>query len=119
MGGAEGGGACILLLATAVVLLVANGRWHPGTIVLLLVWGIAYTALPVCLQTLVFASAPQAPEAATSLYICAFNISIALGALAGGWVVDASGPSAVMFLGAGFSVLAGLLMTRYRVGGSE
>ncbi|MEU7513003.1 MFS transporter [Streptomyces sp. NPDC042898] len=107
--------ACILLLATAVVLLVVNGRWQPGTIILLLVWGIAYTALPVCLQTLVFASAPQAPEAATSLYICAFNVSIALGALAGGWVVDASGPSAVMFLGAGFSVFAALLMTRYRV----
>ncbi|WP_405885809.1 MFS transporter [Streptomyces longwoodensis] len=106
---------CILLLAAAVIALVVNGRWHPGTVVLLLVWGIAYTALPVCLQTLVFASAPQAPEAATSLYICAFNISIALGALIGGWFVDASGPSAVMFLGAGFSMLAALLMTRYRV----
>ncbi|MEU3861337.1 MFS transporter [Streptomyces sp. NPDC028722] len=106
---------CILLLAAAVVLLVVNGRWHPGTVILLLVWGIAYTALPVCLQTLVFASAPKAPEAATSLYICAFNVSIALGALAGGWFVDASGPSAVMFLGAGFSVGAALLMTRYRV----
>jgi predicted MFS family arabinose efflux permease len=111
--------ACILLLTTAVVLLVLNGRWHPGTIALLLVWGIAYAALPVCLQTLVFASAPQAPEAATSLYICAFNVSIALGALAGGWVVDASGPSAVMFLGAGFGVVAALLMTRYRVARPE
>jgi len=111
--------ACILLLTTAVVLLVVNGRWHPGTIALLLVWGVAYAALPVCLQTLVFASAPQAPEAATSLYICAFNVSIALGALAGGWVVDASGPSAVMFLGGGFSVVAALLMTRYRVARPE
>ncbi|AZQ75358.1 MFS transporter [Streptomyces luteoverticillatus] len=110
---------CILLLAAAVVLLVLNGGWHPGTVVLLVVWGIAYTALPVCLQTLVFASAPQAPEAATSLYICAFNVSIALGALAGGWAVDASGPSAVMYLGAGFSVLAALLMTRYRVARPE
>ncbi|MGK4579120.1 MFS transporter [Kitasatospora sp. HPMI-4] len=111
--------ACILLLAAAVSLLVANGRWHVGTVILLVVWGIAYTALPVCLQTLVFASAPQAPEAATSLYICAFNVSIALGALAGGWLVDASGPSAVMFLGAGFSVLSALLMTRYRVTRSQ
>lgn len=107
--------ACVLLLATAVVLLVANGSWHPGTVFLLLVWGIAYTALPVCLQTLVFASAPKAAEAATSLYICAFNVSIALGALVGGWFVDASGPSSVMFLGAGFSLLAALLMTGYRV----
>ncbi|MFD7716496.1 MFS transporter [Streptomyces sp. NPDC059814] len=110
---------CILLLAAAVVLLVVNGEWHPGTVVLLLVWGIAYTALPVCLQTLVFASAPQAPEAATSLYICAFNISIALGALIGGWFVDTSGPSAVMFIGAGFSVVAALLMTRYSVARPE
>jgi predicted MFS family arabinose efflux permease len=110
---------CILLLAAAVVLLVVNGGWHPGTVILLVVWGLAYTALPVCLQTLVFASAPQAPEAATSLYICAFNVSIALGAMVGGWFVDASGPSAVMFLGAGFSVLAALLMTRYRVAGPQ
>ncbi|MEU1090066.1 MFS transporter [Streptomyces sp. NPDC005576] len=111
--------SCVLLLAAAVVLLVVNGGWHPGTVILLLVWGIAYTALPVCLQTLVFASAPQAPEAATSLYICAFNISIALGALIGGWFVDTSGPSSVMFIGAGFSVLAALLMTRYRVARPE
>ncbi|WP_299537337.1 MFS transporter [uncultured Streptomyces sp.] len=110
---------CILLLAAAVVLLVVNGEWRPGTVVLLLVWGIAYTALPVCLQTLVFASAPKAPEAATSLYICAFNISIALGALIGGWFVDTSGPSAVMFIGAGFSLVAALLMTRYSVARPE
>ncbi len=104
---------CITTLGVSVLLLVLVGHWRPGAVLLLIVWGVVYTALPVCLQTLVFTSAPDAPEAATSLYIFAFNVSISLGALLGGLTVDATGPDSVMYLGLGFSLLAAFIMAAF------
>ncbi|TQM85364.1 putative MFS family arabinose efflux permease [Saccharothrix saharensis] len=102
--------ACLVGLGGSVALLVVVGTWHPGAIALLLLWGVAYTALPVALQTLVFRSAPEAPEAATSLYILAFNVSISLGALFGGIAIDNAGPTAVMVLGVVLSLVAAAVM---------
>ncbi|MFJ6674681.1 MFS transporter [Actinosynnema sp. NPDC091369] len=102
--------ACLIGLGGSVALLVVVGTWHPGAIALLLLWGVAYTALPVALQTLVFRSAPDAPEAATSLYILAFNVSISLGALFGGIAIDNAGPTAVMVLGVVLSLVAAAVM---------
>ncbi|WP_262505416.1 MFS transporter [Streptomyces sp. TRM68367] len=93
----------------SMALLLAAGTWKPAAIAFLLSWGLAYSALPVALQTLVFRSAPQAREAATSLYVLSFNVSIALGALFGSLSLDRSGPSLVMVTGMAFCALALLL----------
>ncbi|MFB6978503.1 MFS transporter [Streptomyces scopuliridis] len=93
----------------SMALLLAAGVWKPAAIVFLLSWGLAYSALPVALQTLVFRSVPQAREAATSLYVLSFNVSIALGALFGSLALDHSGPSLVMITGMAFCTLALLL----------
>ncbi|MFD8060212.1 hypothetical protein ACFXA0_31125 [Streptomyces cyaneofuscatus] len=55
--------------------------------------------LPVGLLT-------DATEAATSLYVSAFNLSIALGALFGGFAVDGIGTTSVLWTGAGLTLLA-------------
>lgn len=63
-------------------------------------WGLTYSALPVVLQTIVFdAIPPQTREAATSLYVMAFNISIAAGALVGGVMIDNASPTAPILFG--------------------
>jgi predicted MFS family arabinose efflux permease len=93
----------------SMALLLASGTWKPAAVVFLLGWGLAYSALPVALQTLVFRSSPQAREAATSLYVLSFNVSIALGALFGSLTLDHSGPSLVMVTGMAFCALALLL----------
>ena len=58
---------------------------------LLLLWAAAYAAIPVGLQTTVFRAAPDAREAATTLYATTFNSSIAIGALFGAFAIDRGG----------------------------
>ncbi|WP_093891239.1 MFS transporter [Streptosporangium canum] len=96
-------GGC--MLAGATLLLPVLGRGHAGAIVLLIVWGLAYGAVPVCSQTWFVTSAPHATEAASILFTSSFQATIALGALLGGVVVDAASPSAVMVLGGAVAVL--------------
>jgi predicted MFS family arabinose efflux permease len=98
----------------SMALLLAAGAWRPAAIVFLLSWGLTYSALPVALQTLVFRSVPQAREAATSLYVLSFNVSISLGALFGALALDHSGPSLVMITGMAFCAVALLVTTFLR-----
>ncbi|MFJ2779601.1 MULTISPECIES: MFS transporter [unclassified Kitasatospora] len=94
------------LLATATLLLPVIGTTGPGAAVLLVLWGLAYGAVPVCAQTWFLAAAPTAPEAASVVFTSSFQATIALGALAGGAVVDAASTSVVMVLGGTVAVLA-------------
>ncbi|TLS43419.1 MFS transporter [Streptomyces montanus] len=93
------------MLAAATLLLPVVGTGKAGAIVLLVVWGLAYGAVPVCSQTWFVTSAPHAPEAASVLFTSSFQATISLGALAGGIVVDAASTSVVMVLGGIAAVL--------------
>lgn len=106
------------MLALAVVL-VAFRSAPPAAVIALFAWGLTYAGLPVLLQTTVFAAAPAAREAATSIYVLVFNTSIALGALVGGLGIDRFGPSAPLLAGAltcGAAALSGGLAIRRRTG---
>ncbi|SHF16985.1 MFS transporter [Streptoalloteichus hindustanus] len=87
------------MLAVATLLLPVIGRWGIGAVVLLVVWGVAYGAVPVCSQTWFARSAPETPEAASVLFTSSFQATISLGAWAGGVVLDATSPSTVMGIG--------------------
>ncbi|MFF8815532.1 MFS transporter [Streptomyces pactum] len=93
------------LIAAATLLLPVLGRWEAGAVVLLVVWGIAYGAVPVASQTWFARSAPHAPEAASVLFTASFQATISLGALAGGVVLDRTSPSTLMLLGGCTAVL--------------
>ncbi|MFF0451431.1 MFS transporter [Streptomyces sp. NPDC004609] len=93
------------MLAAATLLLPVIGAGKPGALVLLVVWGLAYGAVPVCSQRWFLMGAPHAPEAASVLFTSSFQATISLGALAGGAVVDSASTSAVMVLGGLTSVL--------------
>ncbi|MCT2592756.1 MFS transporter [Streptomyces sp. N2-109] len=98
------------LLAGAAWLLPAAGRWQVGAVGLLLLWGLAYGAVPVCAQTWLARSAPHAPEAATVLFTSSFQAAISLGALLGGVVVDSASLSAVMLWGGTLAAAAVLVL---------
>ncbi|MEV6113657.1 MFS transporter [Streptomyces sp. NPDC052109] len=72
----------------------------------LIVWGLAYAALPLCLQTWVMQSAGDATDAASSMYITSFNASIALGSLFGGLTVDHIGLGSVTWIAAALAAAA-------------
>ncbi len=76
---------------------------------MLIPWGAAYGALPVLLQTWVFretAISGAGPEAASSLYVGAYNAAIAIGAFAGSLIVRGVGPHLVALFGGLLAVAA-------------
>ncbi|MGW9205796.1 MFS transporter [Embleya sp. NPDC055664] len=87
---------CAALIAAATALFPVLGRWDAGAFGLLVVWGLAYGAVPACSQTWFARCAPDAPEAATVVFTSSFQLTFAAGALLGGGVVDATSPSTVM-----------------------
>lgn len=96
---------CGSLLAATLLLLPILGATNGVTLGLLAAWGLAYGAVPVCSQTWFLSSAPQAPEAATVLFTSSFQLTICIGALLGGVIVDATSTSTVMTCGAASAIL--------------
>jgi predicted MFS family arabinose efflux permease len=91
----------LAVIAAALGVLPAAGLQPVSGVVLLLLWGLFFGGLSVSMQTWMIKAAPTAVEAATSLWVAVWNLSIGLGALAGGIAVDTlSLPSAVWFAGA-------------------
>ncbi|MET8982798.1 MFS transporter [Streptomyces sp. NPDC004539] len=107
------GGLGLIVTTALALLLVLDVR--VGVIVLLVVWGMAYSGIPVVLQTLVLRSGGENGQAAASIYVLVFNASIAMGALVGGVAIDSRGPAAPILVGAVFcavSVLANVTIIR-------
>ncbi|MFG6176092.1 MFS transporter [Halomonas sp. THAF12] len=98
-----------LLLAVATLAFPWLGRESATAIGLLMLWGAVFGSISVSLQTWILKSALNT-EAATALMAFVFNLSIGIGAMAGGRVVDAIGLSGVL-LGAGalFALAAALV----------
>lgn len=97
-----------LLLTPLLFLTVGNS--HIGGVTVLLAWGLAYGGVSVGLMTLIIKAAPDAVEIATALYVGVFNIGIALGAWAGGQIVDGFGLTGNLWLAGGIAAVALLLI---------
>ncbi|GAA3564184.1 MFS transporter [Nonomuraea rosea] len=93
--------AVLMALATAALPLIGL------PLVMLVVWGLGYGGVGVTLQLWIMRAGGG--EMGTALFVGAFNVSIALGAFAGGRVVDGVSISAVMWAGAGLAVLTALV----------
>ncbi|HEX2285914.1 MAG TPA: MFS transporter [Mycobacterium sp.] len=93
-------GAAACLIAGATLLLPLGGHWVWGAILLLVIWGVAYGAVPACSQTWVARCAPNETEAATVLFTSVFQATIGIGALLGGKLVDATSVVVIMLCGA-------------------
>ncbi|WP_268958576.1 MFS transporter [Nonomuraea aridisoli] len=100
--------AIAVVLAVLVLLYPLAGRAPAGGIALLVLWGLVYGGVSVSLQTSMIKAAPRAVEAASALWVAVFNLSIGLGALAGGRVVDALPLHGALWLAGGLILLAGL-----------
>lgn len=100
--------AVVLAAAMAAVALTPGGFALSAAV--LVVWGLGYGAVPVTLQTWILQAAPRATEAASSLYVSMFNLSIALGALCGGMAVESLTLASVLWIGCGLALLALLVL---------
>ncbi|RTF26744.1 MFS transporter, partial [Serratia marcescens] len=80
-----------------------------GATLMVMVWGLAFGAVPVCATNWMFAAVPQAPEAGQALLVCVVQIALASGALLGGEVVDWQGVSSAMLFGGALILSAALV----------
>ncbi|EHN72918.1 integral membrane transport protein [Streptomyces coelicoflavus ZG0656] len=101
--------AAALMIAGATVLLPVLGKDDLGAVALLVLWGVAYGAVPVCSQTWFAKASPDSPEASSVLFTASFQATISIGALVGGVVVDHSSPSTVMTLAGTIAALVVLV----------
>ncbi|QLH25489.1 MFS transporter [Streptomyces sp. Rer75] len=98
----------VLPAAMVLLALVDNTAVTAGAILIL--WGLGYGAVPVTFQTWILDAAPDTSEAASSLYVSTFNLSIALGAFAGGLAVDGIATASVLWTGAALALLTLLVV---------
>lgn len=99
-------GTVIILLAGSIALLPFFNGHVVGTSAMLLIWGLAFGAVPITLQLWVFKAAPEALEGGAALLTSTFQVFIALGSVLGGRLVDLYGTSAVLWAGGGTAALA-------------
>jgi len=93
-----------LVLTPLLFLTVGHTTFGGGTT--LIFWGLAYGGLSVGLMTWMMKAAPRAVEIASALYVGVFNIGIALGAWAGGKLIDTVTLRDTLWLASGLAVVA-------------
>jgi predicted MFS family arabinose efflux permease len=82
------------------------------TVIVTLLWGGAFTAIPVLLAAAPLRIAPRARDAASALYVVAFQIGIGGGAFVGERLVRSGHLGVLPLVTAGFAVVAvGLIVT--------
>jgi predicted MFS family arabinose efflux permease len=99
----------LLLIVVAVFPLL--GVQSSSGVMLLMVWGAVFGSVSVSIQTWILRTAPNT-EAATALMAFTFNMSIGLGAMVGGQVVDSTSLPVTMWASAGLFLLGMLLVWR-------
>jgi predicted MFS family arabinose efflux permease len=102
-----------------IVIVVAVAALAPvlgvvPTVIATLIWGGAFTALPVCLASGVLRVAPAARDAASAVYVVAFQIGIAGGAFVGERLVSAGRLGWLPILGASLALIACLMVICFR-----
>jgi predicted MFS family arabinose efflux permease len=106
-------GVLLAVLALSVALLAP--RLGPlSTCVFVLLWGGAFTAIPVCLQAGVLRVAPRARDAASAVYVVAFQIGIGGGAFVGERFVRAGHLGVLPILAAALAFVACVLVIAAR-----
>ena len=97
----------LLLIVVAVFPLL--GIQPSSGVMLLMVWGAVFGSVSVSIQTWILRTAPNT-EAATALMAFTFNMSIGLGAMVGGHIVDGTSLPIAMWAASGLFLLGALLV---------
>ncbi|MEW9585893.1 MULTISPECIES: MFS transporter [Paraburkholderia] len=97
----------VSLLMFALLAMPLLRHSEPAVMVAILVWGVAFGAIPLCLSVWMQLATPDLPEAGSALFVGIIQVAIAVGSSIGGTVVDRVGISADFWFG-GVLALLGL-----------
>lgn len=107
--------AAVPLLLGASLLLTMTATTLPLLTVAVVLWGVAFNALPVATQLWVTRVEPERAESAISLQVTAFQVAITFGSASGGVLLDTYGITAALLLGTASAVAAGTVFALLRV----
>ncbi|MBL6082156.1 MFS transporter [Belnapia sp. T18] len=93
-------------IAIAMVAAVLGGTSHVVAAAATVLWGLAFGAYPVSIQTFLTQAAPNDAESAGAVHLCVFMTAVSFGAILGGVLVDRFGPVNTFAL-AGVTTLLG------------
>ena len=99
-----------IVLALAVVALPLLAWSLPGVLVLLVIWGFVWGALPLGLQTWMSQAAPSASDGSLALFVSTIQIAISLGSVVGGLGVGRFGIAFDFYLAGGIALAALLVL---------
>ncbi|MDB5998558.1 MAG: transporter [Rhizobacter sp.] len=74
------------------------------------IWGAAFGAVPLCLQTWMMRASPAGSEGGLALFVSVLQVALAVGSGVGGMVVDSFGVAGAMSVGSLFALTAGLVV---------
>ncbi|MFJ9344298.1 MFS transporter [Streptomyces sp. NPDC101733] len=103
-------GVAAAALAVVAALLPPCAGSPVAVCLLVLVWGALFGALPLSLQTAMLKAVPAAPESGAAVFVSVVQVSLAMGSLLGGAVVDARGIPASLTLAAVLAAAAALVV---------
>lgn len=96
----------VLLLALSVLIASQVSSSVAAASTLVILWGLAFGALPVCLNIWIYQASPAMFESGSALMVCVFQIALACGAFFGGVLADTQGTAAAFILGGVLALLA-------------
>jgi predicted MFS family arabinose efflux permease len=97
--------AMVSLLMFALLSLPLLQHSQTGVASVVLAWGIAFGALPLCFSVWIQRATPDLPEAGSALFVSIIQVAIAAGSFVGGVVVDRVGIPADFLLGSALALL--------------
>jgi len=98
-----------LLMGSLALLLASFGGTLVLDAVMVALWGLAFGSVPVAWSTWITRAVPDETESAGGLFVASINLAIAIGAAAGGLILDISGVVSV-FLVSGAVLLGAALV---------
>ena len=99
-----------ILLAASIVSLPLLATSPPGVIVLLVIWGFMWGALPLGMQTWMSQASPSESESSLALFVTTIQLAIAAGSVVGGVAVSTGGIAFDFFLAGSLAALAAVVL---------
>ncbi|MGF6380606.1 MFS transporter [Paraburkholderia atlantica] len=107
--------AMVLLLLGAMSSMLLLEHSPIGETAGMLLWGIAFGALPLCFSVWIQRSTKDLPEAGSAMFVSIIQVAIAAGSAVGGTIVDRAGIHADFTLGLGLALLGLVTLQRLAV----
>ncbi|SAK90750.1 major facilitator transporter [Caballeronia hypogeia] len=107
----------VLLLLAALSSMLLLEHSTIGETAGMLLWGIAFGALPLCFSVWIQRGTADLPEAGSAMFVSIIQVAIAAGSAVGGAIVDRAGVHADFMLGLGLAMLG--LVTLQRLSSME